>query len=64
MNIEHYFNIIGTYELKDGLYNVTSNIRLIKKVNKLPVKFGSVTRNFYCHSNNLKSLEGCPKQVG
>ncbi len=64
MNIEQYFKIDGTYELKDGLYNVTGDVDLIKKVEKLPVKFGSVTGGFYCHSNYLTSLEGAPKQVG
>lgn len=31
---------------------------------KLPIKFGSVTRDFYCSRNELTSLEGCPEFVG
>jgi hypothetical protein len=64
MNIEYYFDIHGTYELKDGLYNVTGDVELIKKVEKLPVKFGKVTGSFDCDRNNLKSLDGSPISVG
>ena len=64
MNIEDYFRIYGTYELKNGLYNVIGDIELIKKVNKLPVKFGSVTGNLYCSYNEITTLEGCPTRVG
>ena len=64
MNIEQYFKIDGTYELKDGLYNVKGDVDLIKKVEKLPVKFGMVTGTFNCSYNMLTSLKGCPKQVG
>ena len=34
------------------------------KLEKLPLKFGTVTRNFSCSNNNLTSLEGAPKRVG
>ena len=64
MNIEYYFDIYGTYELKDGLYNVSGDIELIKKVDKLPIKFGKVTGSFDCYGNNLKSLDGSPISVG
>tara|TARA_B100001059_G_C17418586_1_gene372015 strand:+ start:128 stop:589 length:462 start_codon:yes stop_codon:yes gene_type:complete len=64
MKLEHYFKIKGTYELKNGVYNVKGDLDLIKQVEKLPVKFGIVTGNFDCHSNNLTSLEGAPKKVG
>ena len=64
MNIEEYFKIDGTYELKDGLYNVTGDVELNKKVEKLPVNFGSVTGDFWCNHNNLTSFEGCPTKVG
>jgi hypothetical protein len=64
MKLEEYFVIDGTYELVDGLYNVKGSVRLIKQVEKLPVKFGKVTSYFYCSSNKLKTLEGAPEKVG
>jgi len=64
MKFEDYFSIKGTYEFVDGVYNVKGFADLIKKVEKLPVKFGIVTGNFYCTHNNLTSLEGAPTQVG
>ena len=64
MVIEDYFFINGTYELKDGVYNVKGHVSLIKRVEKLPCKFGKVIGNFYCYGNKLKSLEGAPKSIG
>ena len=64
MNIEDYFEIDGTYEIVDGLYNVSGNVLLIKEVEKLPVKFGIVTGNFDCSYNRLISIEGSPYYVG
>ena len=57
MNIEDYFEIYGTYELKDGVYNVDGNVELNKKVEKLPVKFGKVSGCFNCACNNLTTLD-------
>ena len=54
----------GTYEIVDGVYNVNGSIRLDKRVEKLPCKFGKVTGNFDCWSNDLITLEGCPEYVG
>ena len=64
MNIEEYFEIKGTYELVDGLINVTGNVRLIKDVDILPCKFGVVTGYFDCSFNNLTNLVGAPNKVG
>ena len=64
MKLEDYFEILGTYELKDGVYDVKGSIRLIEDVYKLPFKFGKVTGDFSCTHNKLKSLEGCPKYIG
>ena len=64
MYIEEYFVIEGTYELKNGVYNVKGSVRLDKQVEKLPVKFGKVTGDFYCHLNDLISLKGCPTHIG
>ena len=64
MKFEDYFEIEGTYELKDGVYNVDGDVYLIKILEKLPVKFGKVKGGFYCHYNNLISLKGAPKYIG
>ena len=64
MNIEDYFKINGSYEVIDGLINVTGNVKLIKQVDVLPCKFGVVTGNFRCSHNNLTSLTGAPNEVG
>jgi len=31
---------------------------------RIPLKFRNVRGNFYCHNNQLTSLEGCPQSVG
>jgi hypothetical protein len=36
----------------------------MKKLTKLPLKFGKVTGWFDCSHNQLTSLEGCPTSVG
>ena len=66
MKFEDCFEIVGDYELKNGVYNVDGDVLLCssKKVEKLPVKFGKVTGDFYCHINKLTSLEGCPTHIG
>ena len=64
MNIEEYFEIDGTYELVDGLINVTGNVRLIEEVDTLPCKFGFVTGNFDCSYNELTNLKRAPNNVG
>ena len=49
----------------DGSIDVDNVVDLrSKKLTKLPLKFGKVTKNFYCNINNLTSLDGCPKEVG
>ena len=64
MKLEEYFEIQGTYELVDGVYNVDGNVYLNKQVEILPFKFGKVSGNFYCIDNILTSLEGTPNSVG
>ena len=64
MNIEEYFEIDGTYEVIDGLINVTGNVNLITQFEVLPCKFGVVTGDFYCTYNNLTNLTGSPKEIG
>jgi hypothetical protein len=69
--IEHLLNkhldINGPYKIdnQSGIVDVTGSVRLLNThVNKLPVKFGKVTRNFSCGNRNLTSLEGAPHWVG
>jgi hypothetical protein len=31
---------------------------------EIPIKFGKVSKSFYCSNNNLTSLEGAPSEVG
>ncbi len=48
----------------DGSIDVVGDVDLYKKgLKRLPFKFGNVTGNFYCNSNNLKTLEGAPSTV-
>ena len=58
--------LIQNYTINDdGSVDVIGDVRLgVLKLTELPLKFGSVSGNFYCHSNKLTSLEGCPKYVG
>jgi hypothetical protein len=51
----------------DGTIDVNGYVDLEEKLGnmeKLPVKFGKVSGYFDCGSNNLTTLEGCPKYVG
>ena len=49
----------------DGTIDVDGNVNLTNKnLTKIPFKFGKVTGGFYCDSNLLTSLEGCPNEVG
>ena len=64
MKFEEYFKIWGTYELIDGVYNVDGDVELVKRVEKLPFKFGKVSGTFYCYYNYLTSLEGSPTSIG
>jgi hypothetical protein len=51
----------------DGTIDVDGNVFLYRELGnmeKLPVKFGKVSGYFYCSSNILTTLEGCPYYVG
>jgi hypothetical protein len=52
INPDNSIDVNGSVDLK---YN---------NLEKLPIKFRTVTGNFYCHRNKLKSLEGAPESVG
>jgi hypothetical protein len=53
---------------KDGLVDVEGDVHLdygnLGNLKKLPLKFGKVTGDFFCHQNELISLEGSPQWVG
>ena len=56
---------ITNYTINNGLVDVDASVNLVnRKLTKLPLQFGKVTGNFYCHNNQLTSLEGGPKEVG
>jgi hypothetical protein len=51
----------------DNTVDVNGNVNLyyrLGQMEKLPVKFGKVSGNFYCEYNNLTTLEHCPNYVG
>ena len=59
------YNIRNYTINEDGSINVDGNVDLkYKKLTKLPLKFKNVSGGFYCHDNQLTSLEGCPESVG
>src|SRR3990167_4203513 len=66
---------IKTWLDEMGIENYTINKNLTVDVNgsvtlsnknlkKIPVQFGKVGESFYCHSNQLTSLNGAPQKVG
>ena len=50
----------------DGFVDVDGTVDLSynRELTKLPLKFGKVTRDFYCYDNKLTTLEGAPREVG
>jgi phosphoserine phosphatase len=63
VDIKEYFKI-KNYTIKDGLISTDDNVKLIKKIKKLPVQFSHVGGYFDCRYNELTSLEGAPQSVG
>ena len=49
-----------------GLVDIDGNFRCDEQnlTDFKGVKFGTIRRNFYCHNNQLASLDGAPKSVG
>ena len=63
------FNKYFTYDGKitidaNGFISCSGNIKLIRKLSKLPVKFLKIDGDFYCYDNQLTTLEGGPTSVG
>jgi hypothetical protein len=55
---------ISNYVIEDGLVNVSASVELYcRKLGKIPIQFGKIAGDFYCHDNKLVSLEGSPKEV-
>jgi hypothetical protein len=49
----------------DGSVDVDGDVNLsYKGLIEIPLKFGKVSRGFYCQDNSLNGLEGAPREVG
>ena len=58
------YNITNYTINSDGSIDVNGDVDLSGiKLDHLPLKFRKVSGHFYCNSNILKSLEGCPVVV-
>ncbi len=64
--IKKYNIRIGLFSIdKSGFINVTGDVYITNTVlKKLPLRFKKVSGNFYCSSNMLVTLKGCPDFVG
>ncbi|HOB25691.1 MAG TPA: hypothetical protein PKG93_00890 [Bacilli bacterium] len=50
---------------EDGSIDVDGDVYLDgEKLTNIPLEFGRVTGHFWCYSNELTSLQGCPISVG
>ena len=49
---------------RENTIDVNGNVRIeYKGLKEIPVQFGSINGNFWCHNNLLTSLKGCPRYV-
>ena len=55
---------IKNYTINNGLVDVDGDVDLSAENSKLPIKFDNVNGSFYCHNNQLTTLEGAPQLVG
>lgn len=56
---------VENYTINGTKVDVVGDVNLsFKKLERIEVDFNSVSGNFYCSSNKLLSLVGCPKTVG
>ena len=59
-----YYFVISKYN-EDYSIDVDGNVYLNEQnLNEIPIQFNIVSLNFYINTNQLKSLEGCPRYVG
>ena len=65
-DLDKYFKIKGSIKIdpSTGVVDVDGDVDLIKKIKRLPVKFGTVSGYFYCYGKHLISLSGSPRSVG
>jgi hypothetical protein len=64
---EKYLKDVNYTINPDNTIDVNGDVILLGQLGnmeKLPVKFGKVSGDFWCHKNNLTTLEGCPNYVG
>jgi hypothetical protein len=66
--LNEYFELTdGTISIDNGLVSVhgsKSIIKLVKNIDKLPVRFDTVEGRFLCYGKGLYTLDGCPRIVG
>jgi hypothetical protein len=62
INEDGSIDVEGDVYLSNGGYALDSEDAI--KLNQLPLKFGRVSGDFNCSYNQLKSLEGSPREVG
>lgn len=63
--IRRYRIKLDRYTYKDGVVDVRGSVMLTDtSLRRLPIKFGRVDGDFYCHANQLKTLKGAPEFVG
>ena len=60
----NYFDYDGMLTIQNNLVSIRGNCELKRNVERLPVKFSSVTGNFIIDNKKLLSLEGSPIYVG
>jgi len=55
----------GCFQNSNGTWSSKGDVDISDKSLKvIPVQFKEVGGDFWCHSNQLTSLQGCPKEVG
>lgn len=58
------YHIVKYETNNDGSIDVTGSVDILTKtITELPLKFNKVTGYFDCSSNQLTTLEGCPKDL-
>lgn len=63
--IKRYHIKLDRYTYRDGVVDVRGSVMLTDTaLHKLPIKFGRVDGDFYCHGNKLQTLKGAPAIVG
>lgn len=63
------FIMPGSFEIVNGFVNVYGDCKVRTSIpggytGKLPINFGIVTGTFKINDCNLKTLDGCPREIG